>query len=58
MTLAYWAQWDKSDLDSWMCKDVDDDADLEQEKDDTNLHQEDSCPRCSSGCNYCLMTEW
>ncbi len=39
-------------------EDLEDDTDLYQQEDDTDL-QQDCCPSCSGGgCNYCLMTEW
>ena len=63
MCSPYYSQWDKSDLDSWQGKDEKiefSDTDLCHDDDDTNLDQnegddDEHCPRCANGCNYCLM---
>jgi hypothetical protein len=31
------------------------DTDMDQDESDTNLNQNE-CPKCHNGCNYCLMT--
>jgi len=63
MSNAYWSQWSHSEIMSMHGVEIDDerddDTDLDHDEDDTNLEQEDSCPRCSGGgCNYCLMCEY
>jgi hypothetical protein len=60
----YWSQFSHGELMSMQGVEIDDpeyndDTNLEHDEDDTNMEQEDCCPRCSGGgCNYCLMTSY
>jgi len=37
---------------------IEDDDDDEYLSDDQDIDQNDGCPRCSGGCNYCLMVDY
>lgn len=55
MSCDYWRQWDYNYLLSMQGIDVDqqvDDFDIEPQE---PKNQEERCPYCLAGCNYCLI---
>lgn len=50
----YWAQFSKDEIDE-MHGALDDEEEEDLEEDLEEEEKEESCPRCSNGCNYCLM---
>lgn len=57
---TYWSQFDKEELDSMQGieQENEDDKEMYQEEDDSELGINE-CPRCCDrGCNYCLCVEW
>lgn len=51
----YWSQWDKSDLDSWQGKDIEEDE--EEIDDDIEPEIEHGCS-CGYHCMDCLGMSW
>ena len=68
MSYAYWKQFSSEEIDSMhgiepgengQALKCDEDGEPDWvDLNDEEEEQENECPRCSNGCNYCLMLDW
>lgn len=54
----YWSQWSSQELLSMQGVEQDEFESDELPELDYEIVEESECPRCSNGCNYCLMTDY